>query len=109
MSLKKAFGIIIPLCLVSVLIAALILSIANDMYAFVKSDTEFVLTLTEGTDSRTFSDMLRRGGIIKNPTAFQIYLYSKGKTASLPSLAGEWELNAKMSYRELVSEIFSKK
>ncbi len=106
---KQALCRVIPLCLLAIFFAALIISITNDMYAFVKPRAEFVLTVTEHTDEDTLAMRLHEGGIIQNPTVFKLYLRSKGKTEALPSLSGEWKLNAQMSYREIMNEIFSKK
>ncbi len=105
MTFRSAFAKIIPLCLFSLFLCALLISIVNDMYAFVKSDTTLTLNVEYGTDIDTLSQMLCDGGIIKNPTIFSLYVRSKNKDSALLSVSGSQTLSATMSYRELLSEI----
>ncbi len=103
---KRALALVIPICLLSLVLAAIVVSIANDMYAFVKPEREFVLSLDGSTDAEQLSKTLQKNGILKNDFMFFMYLRSKGKVDEVSSLHGTWVLNAKMSYREIVSELF---
>ncbi len=105
-SYRRALGIVIPLCLVSLALAGIVISVANDMYAFVKPEREFVLVLAGNTDVEDLSKILRQNGIIKNPFVFEMYLRSKNKADDINTLQGVWTLSAKMSYREIVAQIF---
>ncbi len=104
-SFKEALSCVVPLFLFSLFLCAVLLSVANDMYAFVKPDTELCLTIEKGTDAKALADALYRGGVIKNPEVFSLYVSSKGKADRLLLSSGEVTLNASMSYRELLSEI----
>ncbi len=105
-SARRAFGIIIPLFLLSALIACLIISVTNDMYAFVKPDREEKLTVTSPITDKQLSLILKEKGIIKNDFVFYLYMRSKGKSDDISLLLGEWTLNSNMSYREILLEIF---
>ena len=103
---KRAFGIIIPLCLTALLIAGAIISVANDVYAFVKPDNVITILLEEQHDAKSFSSLLQDRGVINNAFVFAIYLRSHGLEHELANIANELTLNSKMNYRELVDEIF---
>ncbi len=103
---RRAFSVLLPLCLFSILLAGIIISVANDVYAFVKPDSEISLTVSSPISDTDFSKLLQKSGVIKNPTVFKFYLRSKGLSEKLSGITGEWVLNSNMSYREIVSEIF---
>ena len=105
-SFKRAFGIAIPLCLCSLLLAGAIISITNDLYAFVKPDTEITLSIDTVLDANAFSRLLQSAGVINNAFAFELYLDTRGLSDDVASLTGELMLNSSMSYRELIAEIF---
>lgn len=105
-SFRRAFGIAVPLCLASLLIAGAVISIANDVYAFVKPDNEVRLTIETTLDAEGLSRLLQSAGVINNAFAFELYLGSHGLADDVPSLSGELALNSAMSYRELTAEIF---
>ena len=44
---RRAWGVILPLCLLGVLLALAVVAVANDTYAFVKPKTTYVLQVTE--------------------------------------------------------------
>ncbi len=104
-ALKRAFGIILPLCMLSILIAGAVCSVANDMYAFVKKDREVTIEIREGTSLSEFSKMLAKNDIVDNPTVFCLYVRSKKKTDKIENFSGEVTLDRAMSYREIVSSI----
>jgi len=106
-SFKRAFGTLIPLMLLSLLLSALILSVANDMYAFVKKDRDVRLSFSEPSTIDEFSKQLKASGILKNPNIFKLYVISKGKQELLENFCGEIELNSNFSYRQILNQIQS--
>ncbi len=108
MDFKRAFGIIVPMCLVALVIAGIVISVSNDIYAFVKPDESTVLKIDTPLTDKELSDTLQEKNVIKNAFVFRLYLRSKGKANATSSLLGEWTLNSNMSYREIVMEIFKK-
>ena len=103
---KRAFGILLPLCLLAVLLACFIIAVANDVYAFVKPDGQIVVSIPEPLTAKELSLLLQERGVIENPFIFRLYLVSKGSADKLASTVGEWTLNSSMSYREILLEIF---
>ena len=102
---RRAFGVLIPLCLLSLLIACLVISVANDMYAFVKPDVEITVNIPSPMSDKQLSRLLQQNGVINNAAVFSLYLRSKGASEKLGNLSGEIKLNSNMSYREILLEI----
>ena len=103
---KRGIGVVISLCLLSLFLAGALLSVVNDMYAFVKPDTEITVELKAGMSAFRFAELLSENGVINNSVVFTIYLRSKNKSDEISELSGKWQLNAGLSYREIVKEIF---
>ena len=102
-AVSRAFAYILPLCVLSLLISAAIISVANDMYAFVKSDVEVTVDIPEGSSVSEISDMLADEGILNNPELFTFYVKRKGKSEALESFSGALKVCASMSYREILA------
>lgn len=99
---RYSFARITVIAMTALLFAGLLVSLANDMYAFVKPEREVILNTETPTSlsslSRTLSDM----GVILNPTVFSLYVDSKGKRDTLEGFEGTLTLNSSMSYREII-------
>ncbi len=106
LSYKSAFGRVIPLVLVCILLSLLLISVANDIYAFVKPEGEVSFVLGEPVSEWELCERLYRAGVIERRISFYAYLHKGGYSQRLSSLTGEWTLRTNMSYRELASEIF---
>ena len=104
-SVARAFGTLIPLALLALLISALILSVANDMYAFVKREQALTIYVEDPVSLDQFSKMLKTDGIINNPHLFKLYVISKGKRNVVETFCGEVELNSAFSYRQILNQI----
>ena len=102
---RRTFAKILPICLLSFFISGFILSVANDMYAFVKQDAEVTLRFEEACSLEEFSKALGQKKIVKNPAVFSLYVRSKNKADIVERFVGELTLNSKMSYREILSEL----
>ena len=103
---NRAFSILLPLCLFSILLAGILISVFNDVYAFIKPDSDIPVTVSMPMSDTELSKLLQENGVIKNPTVFKLYLRSKGLSGRLSEITGEWVLNSNMSYREIVLELF---
>ena len=104
-SFARAFGALIPLTLLALLLSALIVSLANDIYAFVKKDSESTLYLSEPCSLDELSEMMKDLGIVKNPNIFKLYVISKGKRETVEAFSGEVKLNSNLSYRQILYEL----
>ncbi len=106
LSYKSALGRVIPLFLLCLLLAALLVSVFNDIYAFVKPEGEAHLVLTSPVGKWELCERLYECGIIERRISFYIYLWRSEYFEKLSSLNGEWSLRTDMSYREILAEIF---
>lgn len=101
---KRTLSKILPLCFLSLLLAGLICSVANDMYAFVKKDREISLMLDSYASLDDISKSLADKGVVENPDVFKLYVKLKDKEALVEQFSGELKLNSSMSYREILEE-----
>ena len=99
---RLAFSKITVLCLLAVLFVALTVSIANDLYGFVGSEGEVILTIEESTDLTELSKLLEESGVVENPAFFRLYVKKKERTERLESFVGTLRLDTSMSYREIL-------
>ena len=99
---RNTFEIIIIITLLSALIALAVISVANDMYAFVKPDGQIALIVSEPLTLGELSRRLQAEGVVKNPTVFSMFVKSKGRAETLESFSGEITLRRDMSYREIM-------
>lgn len=104
---RYAFGWLTVILLFALLLAGLIVSIANDMYAFVKPNRPAVLEVESPTTLEELSARLDELGVVQNPTVFGLYVRSKGRAERVETFSGTLEVNASMSYRELLSALLS--
>ena len=102
---RLAFFRCVIIFAVSLFLSAVILSAANDAYAFVKNDTEAKIIFSEPQGVYDSAKLLSKNGIIKNPILFTVYTLSKNKEDLFSTISGEFTLNAKMSYREILAEL----
>lgn len=99
---RFAFARLTVLTLTVLLLAGLVISIANDMYAFVKEDRSVTFTVSSPRSLPELTAMLDEGGVIKNPTVFRLYVRAKGRIETAERFSGTLELNEAMSYREIL-------
>ena len=105
--IRRAASIIIPLCFLSLFLALVTVSCANDIYAFVKPEKVVTVDLGECESVKDIAKALEAQGVIKNPTLFSLYVRSKNAEERLLGAADEIELNTAMSYREIL-KVFAK-
>ena len=101
---RLAFSKITVLSMTALLVAALGVSVANDLYGFVKPDHEISLSIDAPSPLEDLSKILEEQGIIANPTVFRLYVKNRGKQAMLEQFCGTLTLNSKMSYRQILLE-----
>lgn len=102
-TVRRGFCTVTRVVLLALLCAALLLSVVNDMYAFLKAEGEVHLTLDEPHSVRDFSRLLEDCGVLLNPHVFSLYVRAKERTALVESFSGELVLDRSMSYREILS------
>ncbi len=94
----------------SIIVAYVGITVANDIFAFVKSDKEIVVTVDDTTTFRQLASDLEHKGAVQYPLLFRIYNSFKNRDRETPQELepGEYTLLANLNYDELIST-FSKK
>lgn len=103
---RFAFAKILVIVLSALLLAGAFLSIANDMYAFVKSEDTVTFSVDAPLPLAELAERLAQIGVVSNPFVFRLYVKAKNKTEPLEAFSGQVSLHTAMSYREIVA-IFS--
>lgn len=104
---KTTFARLSVPILAALFCAAGIISLANDMYAFVKPEQTVTLTVSSPLSLSELSREMASAGVIRNPTVFRLYVRAKNRTDRLESYTGVLTLNSAMSYREILQEFFT--
>ena len=74
----------------------------NDIFAFVKEDTEVSVTIEEGTDIKALGAKLADEGVIKYPRVFSFYAKLRKKD-NVALQAGEYTVSPMMNYDSLIA------
>lgn len=107
-ALRNAFERIIILTLIAIFLASLVASAANDIFAFVKPDTQVSLNITQGTELNDIARSLKKAGIINNPLLFSAFVRSRGNKEKVESFVGSITFYGKMTYREIMTSFYKK-
>ena len=107
-AIRNAFERIIILTLIAIFLAAIVISAANDIFAFVKPDTQVSLNITQGTELDDIARSLKNAGIINNPSLFSAFVRSRGNEEKVKSFVGNITFYGKMSYREIMTSFYKK-
>ena len=68
---KRAMAKVVPLCLLAILIAGTVCSVANDMYAFVKEDNDIVISFENSLSVDDKIRIMSDNGVFENPHVFK--------------------------------------
>ena len=101
-SIVKAVVYIIFVIVISVFVAAEIIKIGNDVFAFVKSDEIIEITIPENATTDDVAGILADNGVIKYPKIFSVY--SKLRKDDGEYLAGTYSVSPMQNYDNLRDE-----
>ncbi|MBE6546717.1 MAG: hypothetical protein E7668_04670 [Ruminococcaceae bacterium] len=104
---RFAFAKVLVIVLSALLCAGAVISVANDMYAFVKPTEEVTLTVEIPLSLSELAVRLEQLGVVANPSVFELYVRSKNKVTLVEAFSGQVALNTAMSYRELLAAFSS--
>lgn len=99
---RRICSVIIPLLFLSLFLSAAVISVANDVYAFVKPQRTATVTISNGENAYTLAAILSENGIIENPLAFTLYAKLKNAEKTISDFQGDIEFKSSMSYREIL-------
>lgn len=88
------------------------ISFVNDVFAFVKEDKEYTVTIPEYVTSDEMGDILGDAGVIKHPGVFKLYAKLKHideKEESYNFVPGTYTVNSNMNYDNLFLSFVEKK
>ncbi len=94
------YGVIV---LVSLLFTIGIVSVANDVFSFIKPDESVIVSVEQGSSTMTIAKSLKSSGVIKHPIIFR--LYSKLKKADGTYQYGDYTLNSNLGYDQIIAKL----
>ncbi len=97
----KVIAYVTFVLVISALLSIFVIMAANDVYAFVKSDEEAEITITEDVTLEEVADLLGENRIIKYPGLFKFY--AKLKNDPCDFRPGTYTVSAKLGYKELLN------
>lgn len=100
LSVVKAIMYIVFVIVIAGFLSYAIIRLANDVFAFVKSDEQVTVVIPENATIYDVSEVLSEAKIIAYPDVFE--LYAKLKKDNGEFMAGEYEINGMMNYGELL-------
>ena len=109
-AIGKSLGYIIFVICTAIIVAYLGITIANDLFAFVKADKEIVITIDEDTTFRELASTLEKEGAVQYPLFLRIYNTFKNRDSKVEQQleVGEHRILANLNYDEIIST-FTKK
>ncbi len=97
----RFYGIIVA---VSLLLTFGIVSVGNDVFAFIKPDQTLVVNVPQGASTMSVAKTLESAGVIEHPLVFR--LYSKLiKKADGTFQYGDYSLNSNLGYDQIISAL----
>ncbi len=109
-ALGKSVAYIVFVICAAIIIAYIGITVANDLFAFVKSDKEITVSIDEDTTFRELAGELEKKGAIQYPLFLRIYNSFKNRDSKVKQEleAGEYRILANLNYDEIIST-FTKK
>lgn len=98
-SLLKAIVYIVFVLTVSGFLSYFVITIGNDVFAFVKPDNKVAVTVPEFATIDNIADILYEKGVIKYPYIFKIYAFLRNDNGDF--VAGEYTVTPSMNYDQL--------
>lgn len=98
-SLLKGIVYIVAVLVISVFASWTIIEVANDVFAFSKSDEAVTVVIEEEMTASDVAQMLYANGVIKYPTMYELFI--RLKEESTDYLVGEYEVSPSMNYGDL--------
>ncbi len=104
---KTAMSLVYLACVLAVsgLLSVFIINTAQDVFGLAKPDQDYEINLGEDTTLSAIAPSLDKAGIIKSAAMFRLYAGMRYTKDKVP--AGEYLLNSKMSYDEVILELIT--
>ena len=105
-NVMKAVIYIVAVLVFSGFLSVYIIIVANDVFAFIKSDIEMDITISEYDNTSDIADKLYDFGVIKYPSIFRIY--AKLRNQNDVYAGGTYTISPSMNYDQLFIELKGK-
>ncbi|MBO7148413.1 MAG: endolytic transglycosylase MltG [Clostridia bacterium] len=105
-SVAKAVIYLVAVLAISITLAFAVISVANDIFAFVKSDVPVTVVVPENCDTPKLAQILADSGAIKYPKIFNFYIKFKKKEADY--LPGTYQISPMLNYDYMIYEFKEK-
>lgn len=102
---RRSFCSITMLAVWAIVFSLLLLSAANDVYAFVKPDVRVTVDVEQPFSAEELAQWLADRQIIRHPTLFVWYLRNRHQIETAEQYRGTLTLHASMSYRKILAEL----
>lgn len=96
----RYYGIIVA---VSLVLTGIIVSVANDVFAFIKPDESVIVTIAEGGSAKAAAKALKDAGVIEYKGLFT--LWCKIRKADGTFKSGDYTFNKDYDYDRLISKL----
>lgn len=103
-SVTKSVIYIAAVILVSIILSSVIITNANDVFAFVKDDKTVSLEIKPGTDLNDLAEQLKDEDIIKHKNTFKFFIKFRHKDSDSYA-PGTYTVSSSMSYDQIISAI----
>lgn len=103
--LAKAVIYVAVVCIISAYMSYYAITIANDVFAFVKSDREITVNVPENATDKEIAYLLEKNGLIEYDWVFELYLIYKTDDTPNSYIPGEKKLNSTMNYNQLIDAL----
>ncbi len=80
----------------------------NDIFAFVKEETEATVVIPQYATIDEIADILNSNGLISEPAAFKFWVKFKYRNKNLVIVPGTYELKSTMNYDQMIYEFREK-
>ena len=102
--LVKATIYVVVVLIISAYLSYMVITVGNDVFAFVKGDREVTVTIPEDATRKQVAYLLESNGLIEYDWAFNLFsVYQWDDDTSF--IAGEHTLNTSMNYSQMLSAL----
>lgn len=100
----KAAVYVTVVLIASALLSFYVISVGNDVFAFVKTEKEFTVNIEEGMTRKEVAYLLEKNGIIEYSWAFNLFMIYRGEE-NLEFLPGEHTVKSTMNYSQILDAL----
>lgn len=104
--LAKAVVYIAVVLILSAFCSFYAITVANDVFAFVKTDRDIIITVPENATNKQISYLLMKNDVIEYDWMFNLFLiYQQDGDQEMDFLPGEITVNPKFNYSQLIDTL----